>query len=283
MTLHPLRVGAPHTECRACPNYAFVPEGNFSVRFGYIPTGRCPWRPAGQFRVRIQINVHAPVVMRPLFTLSLILLALLTGAAHAQWRSGAMTIYPEKLYPGENVITVSSSKGIDKVRYRASRNAVVTVPASSPCATSIDIRVRVADPTTNESVDFTIYDCSGDFVTHTLPSENWTIRKEYTGRVEVGRDTCLLCEISTTEPKFVDSIVINDPRFTVRMPGGTRPWRAIGDDFHYTICYRPSGPETVNEKIRLYMRRGQPNGGLTTYTIDKPISAVGVDPPHRGL
>jgi len=217
--------------------------------------------------------------MRPLLSLSLLLFALLTGAAHAQWRSGSMTIYPEKLYPGENVITLSNSKGIDKVRYRASRNAVVTVPAIAPCATSIDISVRVADPTSNESVDFTIYDCSGDFVTHTLPSENWTIRKEYTGRIEVGRDTCLLCEISTTEPKLVDSIAIADPRFTVRMPGGTRPWRAIGDDFQYTICYRPSGPETVNEKIRLYMRRGQPNGGLTTYTIDKPISAVGVEPP----
>jgi hypothetical protein len=197
----------------------------------------------------------------------------------AQWRSGNTTIYPEKLYPGENVVTITNERGIDKIRYRATPNTVVTIPSIPSCAGEVHIRVRVDDPTSNESVDLTLYDCDGSFVSHTLQSENWTIRKEYTGKVKVGGDTCLSCEINTTERKLVDSIVVDDPRFTVRMPRGSRPWTAEGDDFHYLICYRPTGAETVNEKIRLYVRRGQPNGGLTEYMIEKPIVGIGVIPP----
>jgi hypothetical protein len=105
-----------------------------------------------------------------------LLLPLLTISSMAQWRSGNTTIYPEKLYPGENVVTITNERGIDKIRYRATPNTVVTIPSIPSCAGEVQIRVRVDDPTSNESLDLTLYDCDGNFISHTLQSENWTIR-----------------------------------------------------------------------------------------------------------
>ncbi len=215
--------------------------------------------------------------MRLFFLLLLFLCAV--SNLTAQRRFGETTIYPTQLYPGENVITISNEHGIDKIRPRASSNTTVILPTITGCPKQVDVRVVVANSTTGESVDFTVYDCNGLFGTQSIPSENWTIRRESTGKVEVGRDTCVPCEISTTDVKTVDSIVVNNPNFTVRMPGGGPPWRAVGNEFKYYVCYKPAKVETINETIRLHIRRAQPNGGLTHYVIEKPITATAVPPP----
>lgn len=214
--------------------------------------------------------------MRSFFILFFVLTSL--QVLLAQPRPAQTTIYPNRLYPGENVITITNEGGIDKIRPRPSSNTVVQMPTIRGCPTTVTVRVRVNNATTGESVDFTVYDCAGTFSTQTATAENWTIRREFTGPVEIGKDTCIICEVVTTDEKVIDSIVVNNPRFTVMMPSGGAPWHAVGSSLNYRICYRPEVVETINDTIRLYVRRGQPNGGLTHYTITKPILATAVPP-----
>jgi len=203
----------------------------------------------------------------------------MSTVAVAQRQVAGTTVYPDLLYPGENIITITNDDGIEKIRFRSTSNTRVTVPPISGCPRQVNITVHVDDATTNESLDLTFHNCNGEFASTALRAENWTIKREYTGRVEIGKDTCVECEIQTTDPKTVDSIVVNNPRFSVRMPSGGPPWRAVASEFHYFVCYRPSREENFRETIKLYIRRSQPNGGLTHYVIEKPINAVGVPPP----
>lgn len=197
----------------------------------------------------------------------------------AQGRSGRTTIHPTEIYPGQNVITIKNENGIDKIRVRTTSKTSAEVPPVSGCPTSVEVRVQVDDPTTSEQLDLTVYDCNGAFTTSTLRGQNWQIRKEYTGKVVLGRDTCLQCEIITTEARLVDSIVVNDPNFRVIMPAGGPPWRAVDNEFKYKVCYRPDSVENVREVIRIYIRRDQPSGGMTHYMIEKPVTAAAVPPP----
>ena len=190
------------------------------------------------------------------------------------------TFYPNILYPGENVVTLKNPKGIETVRVQASRNTVVRVPEIGGCPTTVDVRVWVENPTTDESVDFTVYNCEGRFMSTTIHAENWTIRHEDTGPVQVGRDTCLRCEVITSGTKIVDSIVVIGRRLSVRMPTPRGPWQSTeADPLSYRICYSATDVEEAEENVRLYVRRNQPNGGLTHYMIDKPISVHGVPVP----
>lgn len=193
------------------------------------------------------------------------------------------SIYPTKVYVGDNVITIKSTKGIESIRATPTRNVSVMIPTITGCPRQIDIRVRAATATESENVDLLIRYCDGSFGTESIQRENWTIRHERTGPVEVGRDTCLQCEIVTPTGKIVDSIVVQDHRFRVEMPAGAGPWSAPPStldrpSMNYTVCFRPDGAALIEQKILLYIRRDQPNGGLTQYVIEKPISAIGVDP-----
>lgn len=214
--------------------------------------------------------------MRPLLILLCLFSLITTLRAQPRSGGGGTTVYPTRLYPGENVITITNERGIDKIRYRASTNTTVEVPVIRGCPRTIDIRVRVASPTTNENMDLTVYDCNGSFGTHALTAENWTIRREFTGEVEVGRDTCITCEIITGDEKMIDSITMDNPSFRVMVPEGGPPWLATDSSFTYRICYKPERVESIDESIRLYVRRSQPNAGLTQYVINKPVNAVGV-------
>ncbi len=200
---------------------------------------------------------------------------------HAQ--EGRSSVYPSELYPGENVITIKNSGGIDKIRVRSTAKSMATIPPISGCPTSVNIHVRVDDATTNEEIDLTVYDCGGAFATIKLATQNWKIRREYTGRVMVGRDTCVQCEIVTSEMRLVDSIVIGNPRFRVIMPPGGPQWEAEDSSFKYMVCYKPDTAETVEEMIRIYLHRKQPNAGLTQYVIDKPIRGASVMPPPEPI
>lgn len=197
-------------------------------------------------------------------------------------------LYPTKVYVGDNVVTIRSSKGIESIRATPTHNVTAITPPISGCPTEAQIRIRVATATDAQGIDLLIHYCDGSFRTETIQRENWTIRHERTGPVDVGRDTCLRCEIVTPTGKIVDSIVVPDSRFHVEIPGGAGPWNAPPSEqgrpsLNYTVCYRPAGVEIIEQKILLYIRRDQPNGGLTQYVIEKPISAIGALPIEQTI
>jgi len=194
-------------------------------------------------------------------------------------------IYPDRLYVGDNVVTITFNAGIESIRATPSRNTSVVIPTIRSCPRTVNINVRLADPSVHERVDILVSGCGGSLHTLQLTTEDWTIRHENTGPVEVGRDTCLVCEIVTPNEKIVDSIVVRDPRFRVTMPPGPGPWRVPpsvggGPSINYRVCYTPSGTEVIDRMILLYIRRDQPNGGLEQYVIEKPITALGVPVPQ---
>lgn len=215
-----------------------------------------------------------------LLTLSTLLLCF--GTLAAQDGGDQTHLYPQRIYPGDNVITITSSKGIDRIRYRATPNTRVIMPTISGCPKEVNVQVQVSNPQTEEGVDFTIYDCDGGFITKSVSQERWTIVHVNTGGVPLGTDTCLSLELDWNDEKIIDSIEVTDPHLSVRMPdpeGG--PWLVLpAVPFHYQVCFRPSRIDTATDLIRIHIRRNQPNAGLTTYVIEKPITTMGA-PPRR--
>lgn len=210
-----------------------------------------------------------------------LLLLLLAFPVVAQTGRSLTTYYPEKLYPGDNVVTISNPSGIERIQTRSTAQTTVSVPEISGCPTEITVRVRLETAVGSESATFTVFDCDGVFTSHTITSESWTIQHEQTGNVWIGRDTCIQCEIRTADPKVVDSITVSDPDMSVRLPSKTGGrWLATGDNFKYQVCYRASRTESRTEVIRLYIRREYPNGGLTQYVIEKPVTVRGVPAPE---
>jgi hypothetical protein len=219
--------------------------------------------------------------MRHLITFLPILLLLSCGIAAAQEQPEETHFYPQRIYPGDNVITITNAKGIDHIRFRTTPNTRVTLPSITGCPTEVNVEVKVDNPQTDESVDFTVYDCSGSFTTRNIAQERWTIVHVNTGGVPLGTDTCLSLRLDWSDEKIIDSIEVTDPRLTVRMPEREGPWLVLpGVPFFYQVCYHPIRLDTATELIRIHIRRSQPNGGLTTYVINKPITMMGA-PPRR--
>lgn len=204
------------------------------------------------------------------------LLAAITGSvAQAQ-----LSVYPSILYNGENIVTIKHPSGIERIRATSTRGVQPFAPNITGCPKQVDVRVLVLNPNPQETVTFTVFDCDGKFSTVDIISENWTIRHERSGPVMIGRDTCLQCFITTSDEREVDSIFSTNPQYRVIMPPKQDgKWIARGDDFKYQVCFRAERPETRTDTIRLAMRRGQPNGGLTHYVIEKPVTTVSVPVP----
>ncbi|MCC7437516.1 MAG: hypothetical protein IT211_03365 [Armatimonadetes bacterium] len=208
--------------------------------------------------------------------------ALLLATITIEVAQSQPTHYPTILYKGENRITIKHPKGIERVRATSTRGAQPFAPNITGCPNQVDVRVLVLDASPQEKVTFTVFDCDGNFFTFDIASENWTIRHERSGPVMIGGDTCLQCFITTSDEREVDSIFVTNPQYRVIMPPKQNgKWIARGDNFKYQVCFRAERVETRTDTVRLAMRRGQPNGGLTHYTIEKPITtrSVPVPPP----
>ncbi|MGE3800484.1 MAG: hypothetical protein AB7H80_05645 [Candidatus Kapaibacterium sp.] len=217
-----------------------------------------------------------------LYTLSVfVLLVFLCGGGDVAAQS--YTVYPSTLYSGENVLTIYSPQGIERVSL--STTAGITT-ISSPgfirdCPDSVQVRLQVVSVTSDEAVTLTIYECDGKYGTATIQSEDWTIKHEYTGKVEIGADTCLRCFVESTSPRLLDSIVVRNS--SVRVEIGEKPYRDIyrvrgGIPFQYNICYQPSREESVTDTIYLYFKRDMPNGGIDSYVIVKPLTLQSILP-----
>lgn len=196
---------------------------------------------------------------------------------------GQFSFTPPILYRGENLITIRSLNGIDRVSVSPTSGIFVEpIGLIRGCPTSVQLRIRVDVTTSGEGVGVTLFNCDGSLSSQRLPAENWTIRHEYTGRVEIGADTCLECFIESGEVRHLDSISVNHPNLRVEILEARRGERYRvngGIRFRYNVCYRPVGPERGTDTIYLHFQRDYPSGGLSTYTIPKPISYEAVLPP----
>ncbi|HVK37943.1 MAG TPA: hypothetical protein VNA88_05390 [Candidatus Kapabacteria bacterium] len=216
---------------------------------------------------------------------------LMLPAALAAQSADETRYYPEELYPGENIVTITNPNGIERVSFRPSSGVKVTVPKILGCPKSVDVRVVVDNAVEQESVGFTTYDCRGGFGPQTLASTNWTILHHRIGPLAVGRDTCTDAMVSigvggaeglrTGSEKIIDSMVSDHPAVTIVMPAREAGrWIARpGAPLPYRICFSSANPDTITTSLRLYIRRRQPHQGLTDYVIIKPVTALAFVPP----
>ncbi|MBC8144249.1 MAG: hypothetical protein H7X80_01620 [bacterium] len=206
----------------------------------------------------------------------------LTAAAGAQTRNKT-TYYPNEIYPGETIVTVTNAAGIERIRFRSSANVRVTVPTTTGCSTSVDVKVVVDDPVLIENVGFTVYDCTGEFSSETLTSDHWQILHHKIGPLAISRDTCTDASVSVdgTQRKVVDSMISDDPSVRIVMPSKVSgEWAAEGSSpLPYRICFSPTIADTHTTQLRLYIKRRFPHKGLTNYMIAKPVTVAGFVPP----
>ncbi len=214
-----------------------------------------------------------------------VLLIALCASAPLLAQGSATDYYPaEDLYPGRNVVTITNPHGIDQIRFDATAHTRVEIPSFDGCPTRVDVTVWIDDPTTEERLQLVVYDCNGDFDTKWMRAENWTIVHENLGRVHLGEDTCIQAAVSTTSRHVIDSIVTTNPDVSTVVLTTERPW--VADARHplpYRICFHPQSLGRREAFVRLYVHRTYPNGGLSEYTIDKPVTVEGlpevVSPP----
>lgn len=210
--------------------------------------------------------------------LSLILLAAVAFPAFGQ-----SSVDPSVLYSGDNVVTIRNPNGIERVNVSPSAGISVESPGLiRGCPTEVRIRVHVQSVTTGEGVGFTIFDCRGGFNNERINAEDWTIRHEYTGTVEIGADTCIECFVESSALRLLDSITVRHPDLRVEIESARRGrhYRVIGGlRFRYNVCYRPTREENLTDTIYLHFQRDFPSGGLDDYVIRKPITLHAVQPP----
>jgi hypothetical protein len=227
--------------------------------------------------------------MRILVT-GLVAAFLLPVALAAQPRSES-TYYPEEIYPGENIVTITNAAGIERIRFRSTPGVRVTAPTVLGCPTTVDVRVVLENAVEKETVTFSVNDCRGGFGSSTLQSDNWTIMHHTIGPTLVGRDTCTEAQVSIGsnsggvvddgEVKIIDSMVSDDPQVRIEMSEKEDGlWRArAGEPLLYGICYAPTRADTHTTQLRLYVRRQFPHKGLKNYMITKPVTVFSYVPP----
>ncbi len=218
---------------------------------------------------------------------NLLLLLLAVASVRAQPSDTApIRIYPPAtfaapapLYPGWNVITVSSPSGIREVRVHHSGRYVTRVEgdgAISGCPRSHDIRVFLNTASVSDSVGIEVLDCEGRQAYQTqVLNVPWNLDRNDFGTVETGLRRCRTFEIRLqlgSGSMLLDSITVDDPhvslRLPVELPTRVSQWRT----FTYTVCFRADKPGEYKFPVTTWMRREYPNGGLTTY----PVADTGV-------
>lgn len=220
------------------------------------------------------------------FRTALLYSLILCGVSISSSLYGQTTeVYPPELYPGENVLTIKSPRGIENLRVLKTRNLRVEAPDGyiGGCPDSVNIRVFVDSATTMENLELTVFHCDGSISQSNIQNRDWRIRQEYTGRVDIGSDTCISCFVESSRLMFLDSIVVDHPGLRVEIPalrsGHGKYIVRSGIRFPYQVCYSPEKVENAQSIIQLHFQRDYPAGGLNSYVIRKPIVMEAVEPP----
>jgi hypothetical protein len=192
-----------------------------------------------------------------------------------------ISIYPDVLYSGMNVITIKATDGLSRVewsergRWRMMKSGITTPiyrivagPIFSSCATSATFTVYVNYVSVPFRLRFRATDCDDDNEVFDLSlSTTWNLYREDFGEVEAGKQACHKFTVFTQEGSFrVDSITSPSPLFTIRYTGPRPPIRVRGT-YTYQVCITPTRPGFISRPIFVYIRRDQPAGGYTNFVV----------------
>lgn len=211
---------------------------------------------------------HSSIKMKSIYYIAFIFLFLPKLFS----QTGSTTCYPQELYPGMNYITIKSTKGIERITFTKSAFANVVIPSFKKCTNELDVSVEVLLDSTQESVSFTVFTCDDNFTTFSILQHRWQIQKEKTGKIRVGRDTCLKCIVYSAEKVIIDSINIEFTDCKVKvLRDENPPYLVESDTLHYNVCFTPTKVLKETTFIKVYVKRNFPNKGLFQYVINKPL------------
>jgi hypothetical protein len=220
------------------------------------------------------LRLRLSALLYPVFLA--LLVAVGAGPLHAR-----ITIYPDVLYSGMNVITIKASEGLSRVEWsdrgtwRLMKSGISTAiyrivagPIFSSCATSATFTVYVNYVSVPFRLRFRATDCDDDDELFDLSlSTTWNLYREDFGEVEAGKLACHTFTVFTQEGSFrVDSITSPSPLFAIRYTA-TRPPIRVRGTYTYQVCITPTRVGFISRPIFVYIRRDQPAGGYTNFVV----------------
>ena len=125
-----------------------------------------------------------------------------------------------------------------------------------------------------------ITDCRNRTYDRELTARRWNVDLNKLGRIYIGDTACFPFQIRTNppstdavgvvvdgEPIYVDSITVDDPRITLKLPGRLPVKVNPGQTYVYTVCFNANEFGQFKFPVITWVRRQYPTHNLTTYAI----------------
>ncbi len=218
-----------------------------------------------------------------------LLLCLLLALCAAPLIAQTATVYPPVFYPSENVMTISSPRGIREITAVHSPNVEVEGEGVlEGCPKSHEIRVSADGAGRETRLNLDVTDCDGRRTTISPTFRGWdldTIRF----RVELGTEDCQLFRIRNgaggiaglgSGSIILDSVTSPDERVHINIPTRLPLTIPQGVEFRYEVCYDAQDLGLYQFPVITWMRREVPVGELTTYPV-ADTGVVRVMPPNK--
>ena len=221
-----------------------------------------------------------------LFSL-LILIAgciLLHHPLHAQ-----ISISPDVIYPGENVLTISAPAGtgirsvsvahtnkLDSIYVTARKTGII-----GGCPDSRDIEVSVGSASNRVTAQVVVELCNGQVQSINVPiNTNWTLDEVPFPDAEVGEEVCRPFQIRFDGGTlgigrngiFLDSVSVPEAQASLRFSFPPPLQIRAGTVYRYNVCIKPDQPGIYRFPVITWIRREKPAGGYTNY----PVADTGV-------
>ncbi|HVK39453.1 MAG TPA: hypothetical protein VNA88_13020 [Candidatus Kapabacteria bacterium] len=204
---------------------------------------------------------------------------------HAQ--RGRFGVSPPVIYPSQNVITIESPDGLDRVRVLGSTaNVTVAGEGDLDCPTRHELEVFVSTAHLHAEVVLELTDCRGNAEMRRLViNTTWRVDTKRIGPVRAGSTPCAMFQIVLdpgAAPAILDSVSVADPRARLRFFSDLPHRLPTGHTYQYQVCFTTDEPGTYKIPVVTWMRRQYASGGYTTYPVaDTGIVIVRLPPEEE--
>ena len=193
--------------------------------------------------------------------------------------SQSLIVYPERIYPGENVLTIKSAKGIRSVSATPNPTTLAWLfevrndGQVGDCSKEHDIEVTLNGAGRQVGLQLSVELCDGTTQTRYVSiNKTWILDEVPLEDVFVGDTACNTFRIGAGADEYLDSVTINAPNAYPRFSFPPPIFIRGGQEYRYEVCFVADHPGIYRFPVITWTRRDQPAGGYTTY----PVADTGV-------
>lgn len=212
------------------------------------------------------------------------LLLLLLGATIDATAQRVSQIYPTVLYPGDNVLSVKASEGIQNVRVtpmNRGNSDAITIAGDGPregCERSTSFDVNLSSASSWAGLLVEVEKCDGSVDRHHLTvSTHWILETVLFPDVRAGESICrpfrvrlgygMIRGAERGSGIVVESVTSPDDRISFEFPSSFPITVRSGSTLRYNACFTADEPGVYKIPVIVSVRRDQPSGGYTTYPV----------------